>query len=100
MKNGLALLLVLAVSLLSTGVFAAEQHAVEGVVKAVKIADKKLTIQHGPIQTLGMSGMTMDFAVYDPAMLDEVAEGHKVSFMMEVDKDGHFIIVEIEDKGE
>ena len=78
---------------------AAQQHAVSGVVKAVKKDINKLTIQHGPIKSMGMSGMTMDFAVYDPAMLSEVSAGHKVSFMMEVDKAGNFIIMEIEDMG-
>lgn len=78
---------------------AAEQHEVSGVVKAVKTDVKRLTISHGPIKSLGMDGMTMDFAVYDPAMLDEVKPGHKVSFMMEVDKKGNFIIMDIEDKG-
>lgn len=80
--------------------FAGEQHEVSGVVKAVKTDVKRLTISHGPIKSLGMDGMTMDFAVYDPAMLDEVKAGHQVSFMMEVDKKGNFIIMEIEDKGE
>lgn len=78
---------------------AAQQHEVNGVVKAVKKDSKKLTIQHGPIKSMGMSGMTMDFAVYDPAMLSEVSTGQKVSFMIEVDKAGNFVIMEIEDMG-
>jgi len=78
---------------------AGEQHHVSGVVKAVKTDVKRITISHGPIKTLGMDGMTMDFRVYDPAMLDEVQAGHQVSFMMEVDKKGNFVIMDIEDKG-
>jgi len=78
---------------------AGEQHQVNGVVKAIKNDVKRLTISHGPIKSLGMDGMTMDFAVYDPAMLDEVQQGHKVSFMMEVDKKGNFIIMDIQDQG-
>ena len=80
-------------------VVAGDSHPVEGVIKKIKTDDKKLTISHGPIKTLGMSGMTMDFKVYDPSMLDEVKEGHMVSFMIEEDKSGNFVIVEIEDKG-
>lgn len=76
-----------------------DQHEAAGVVKKIKSDAKKLTISHGPIKTLGMDGMTMDFAVYDPAMLDEVKEGHQVSFMLEKDKSGNFVIMEIEDKG-
>jgi len=78
---------------------AGDQHQAEGVVKKIKTSDKKLTISHGPIKSLGMDGMTMDFAVYDPAMLDEVEEGHKISFVIEQDKSGNFVIMELEDKG-
>ena len=85
-------LLIFGVGSISAG----EQHEVSGVVKAVKSDQKKLTISHGPIKTLGMDGMTMDFGVYDPAMLDEVKEGQNVSFLIEVDKKGNFIIMELE----
>jgi len=79
---------------------AGEQHEVSGVVKAVKTDVKRITISHGPIKGLGMDGMTMDFAVYDPSMLSEVKAGHKVSFLMEVDKKGNFVIMDIQDQGE
>jgi len=85
--------------LVSATAIAAQQHEVNGVVKAVKKDSKKLTIQHGPIKSMGMSGMTMDFSVYDPAMLSEISTGQKVSFMIEVDKAGNFVIMEIEDMG-
>lgn len=80
-------------------VIAGSQHEVEGVVKKINSSDKKITISHGPIKDLGMDGMTMDFAVYDPAMLDEVQEGHKISFVLEEDKSGNLVIMELEDKG-
>ena len=80
----------------AASISAGQQHEVTGVVKAVKSDQKRLTISHGPIKTLGMDGMTMDFAVYDPAMLDEVKEGQNVSFLIEVDKKGNFIIMELE----
>lgn len=79
--------------------FAGDQHKVDGVVKAIKSADKKITVKHGPIEGLGMAGMTMDFKVYDPSMLDEVKEGNKISMMIEQDKDGNFVIMELEDGG-
>lgn len=98
------ILLVLTVALaclfaLQAPLFAGDQHEAEGVVKKIKTSDKKLTISHGPIKSLGMDGMTMDFAVYDPAMLDEVEEGHKISFVLEEDKSGNLVIMELEDKG-
>ena len=80
-------------------VWAGDEHAAEGVIKAIKSSDNKLTIAHGPIKTLGMDGMTMDFVVSDPGMLEVVEKGHAVSFVVEVDKKGNFIITDIEDKG-
>jgi Cu/Ag efflux protein CusF len=94
-----AALVLLTMFALHAPVFAGDQHAAEGVVKQIKSSDKKLTISHGPIKTLGMDGMTMDFAVYDPAMLDEVQEGHTISFVLEEDKSGNLVIMELEDKG-
>ena len=41
----------------------------------------KITIKHGPIANLEMPGMTMEFRVQDPAMLDRVNEGDKVKFV-------------------
>ncbi|WP_455202067.1 copper-binding protein [Kaarinaea lacus] len=80
-------------------VWAGDEHAAEGVIKDIKASDNKLTISHGPIKTLGMDGMTMDFVVSDPGMLEVVEKGHAVSFVIEVDKKGNFIITDIEDKG-
>jgi Cu/Ag efflux protein CusF len=80
----------------SMQVFAGEEHKVEGVIKGIKAGANKLTISHGPIKSMGMDGMTMDFIVSDPGMLEVVKEGQKVSFMIEVDKKGNFIITDIE----
>lgn len=77
-------------------VSAGDQHMASGVIKGVKLEQKKLTISHGPIKALGMEGMTMDFSVYDPAMLTDVKEGQKVSFSVEKDRSGNLVIVDIE----
>ena len=95
----IAALVLVVLFAFQTSVFAGDQHEAEGVVKKIKSSDKKLTISHGPIKTLGMDGMTMDFAVYDPAMLDEVQEGHTISFVLEEDNSGNLVIMELEDKG-
>ncbi|MGD8558880.1 MAG: copper-binding protein [Gammaproteobacteria bacterium] len=79
--------------------WAGDEHEAKGVIKDIKSSERKLTISHGPIKTLGMDGMTMDFAVADPGMLQVVQKGHAVSFVMEVDKDGNFTIVDIQDEG-
>ena len=41
---------------------------------------KKITLKHGPIPNLEMTGMTMVFRVTDPAMLDAVKAGDKGRF--------------------
>lgn len=79
--------------------WAGDEHEAEGVIKSIKASDKKLTISHGPIKSLGMDGMTMDFIVSDPGMLDIAKEGHKISFVIEVDKKGNFVIMDMEDQG-
>lgn len=43
----------------------------------------KITIKHGPLLNLKMPGMTMAFKVKDPAMLEQVEAGDKVSFSVE-----------------
>ncbi|WP_374681785.1 copper-binding protein [Accumulibacter sp.] len=57
--------------------------ASEGTVKEVDKAAGKITIKHGPLANLGMPPMTMAFRVSDPAMLDQVKAGEKVSFTAE-----------------
>ena len=86
-------------SLFISTAWAAEQHAGKGVVGDVKMSAGKLTISHGPIAGLGMSAMTMDFKVYDPAMLEEVSKGHEIAFVLEETKEGGLVIMEIEDLG-
>lgn len=76
--------------------FAGDEHKVQGVIKAIKADANKLTISHGPIKSMGMDGMTMDFSVADPGMLEVVKEGQEVSFMIEVDDKGNFIITDIQ----
>lgn len=52
----------------------------DGEVRKVDKDAKKITIRHGPIQTLDMPPMTMVFQVKDPAMLDQVKAGDKIRF--------------------
>lgn len=76
-------------------VIAAENFSAEGVVNAVKAKDKKLNITHGPIAGL-MSGMTMDFVVADPAMLDVVSAGSKIKFTLTKDAQGNMVVTDLE----
>ena len=52
-----------------------------GEVKKVDKDAGKVTVKHGPLENLGMPGMTMVFRVQDPGMLDQVKEGDKINFI-------------------
>ena len=56
---------------------------VEGEVRKVDRDAKKITIRHGPLVNLDMPAMTMVFQVKDPALLDQVKAGDKISFAAE-----------------
>lgn len=59
----------------------ADQAALtDGEVRKVDKDQGKLTLRHGPIQSLDMPAMTMVFRVADPKMLDAVKQGDKVRF--------------------
>lgn len=55
----------------------------EGEIRKVDLAAQKLTVKHGPIQNLGMSGMTMVFRVQDPEFLTAVKPGDRVKMTVE-----------------
>jgi Cu(I)/Ag(I) efflux system protein CusF len=61
----------------------AQDAMTDGEVTKLNKPEGKITIKHGPIDNLGMPAMTMVFRVADPAMLDEVAPGDKVRFVVE-----------------
>lgn len=62
---------------------AANDSMSHGEIKKVDAAAGKVTIKHGPLENLGMEGMTMVFKVKDPAMLSQVAVGDKIDFVAE-----------------
>lgn len=75
---------------------AAAAHAsaverIDGEIRKVDPATKKLTIRHGEIKSLDMPGMTMLFQVRDPALLASVKPGDKVKFTAE--KVGNALVV-------
>jgi Cu(I)/Ag(I) efflux system protein CusF len=67
----------------------------EGEVRKVDKEAGKITLKHGEIKNLDMPGMTMVFQVKDPAMLEGVKAGDKVSFT--VDRiNGAYTVLSIE----
>jgi Cu/Ag efflux protein CusF len=67
----------------------------EGEIKKVDKDSGKLTIKHGPLNNLGMPGMTMAFKVQDPAMLDQAKAGDQVRFQVER-VNGTFTVTKLE----
>jgi Cu(I)/Ag(I) efflux system protein CusF len=55
----------------------------EAEVRKVNKAQGKITLKHGDIKNLDMPGMTMMFKIKDPAMLNGIAPGDKVTFTAE-----------------
>lgn len=62
---------------------AADAKLAEGTVKKIDKAAGKLTIAHGPLETLGMPAMTMVFRAAEPGQLDQVKVGDKIRFAVE-----------------
>ncbi|WP_323123025.1 copper-binding protein [Burkholderia alba] len=62
---------------------AASSGMSHGVVRKIDAAAGKLTIQHGPLDNLGMDAMTMSFKVGDPSMLNTVRVGDTIDFVAE-----------------
>ncbi len=58
----------------------AKAHKATGTVTKVDAASSKVTIAHGPVQTLNWSAMTMTFTVKDKALLGKLSSGKKVEF--------------------
>lgn len=66
-----------------------------GEIRKVDQDGGKLTIQHGPLRSLDMPGMTMVFGVKDPALLARVQVGQKVRFAAEK-IEGRLVVTRIE----
>lgn len=74
-------LALLAASLvLALSAYAADVYKATGVVTKVDAAKSKVTIKHGPVESLKWPPMTMAFTVKDKAMLGKMAKGRKVEF--------------------
>ena len=77
---------------------AAPQAAVTltaGEVRRIDLAQKKVTLRHGPIVNLDMPAMTMVFNVKDAAMLGKLKAGDKIRFTA-VNEGGKYIVTTIE----
>ena len=90
MKSHLRALLLAAATTLASA-----QPLIDGEVRKVDAAQKKITLKHGEIRHLDMPPMSMAFQVKDPALLAKVKAGDKVRFS--ADKiDGVYTVTAIE----
>ena len=74
----------------------AQDALTDGLVRKVDAEAKKITIKHGPMKKFDMEdGMTMVYAVQDPAMLTAVKAGDKIKFDAE-HVNGQFVVTKIQ----
>lgn len=66
----------------------------EGEIRKIDLEQGKVTLKHGPIDNLGMPGMTMVFRVAEPAKLASFKTGDAVKF--KADRvDGAIVVTEL-----
>ena len=75
----------------------ADAKLAEGTVKKIDKSAGKLTIAHGPLESLGMPAMTMVFRVKDPVWLDQVKAGDPILFAAD-QVNGAMTVVELKRK--
>lgn len=63
---------------------AAKASLTDAVVKKVDKSAGLVTLSHGPLENLGMPGMTMAFKMKDPAWAGKLKVGDKIRFMAEL----------------
>ena len=61
----------------------ASSKMVDGLVKKVDKDAGKLTLSHGPLESLNMPAMTMVFRVKEASWLDQMKTGDKIMFVAE-----------------
>lgn len=71
---------------------ATQGHKAEGVANSVDLQHGKINMTHGPVESLGWPGMTMDFTVKDKAILKGIKPGQKVEFEVVKEGPGQFYV--------
>lgn len=66
-------------------------HA-RGVIRGLSADGRTLTIEHGPIDGIGMAAMTMGFEIAGDVELADIAVGDDVAFMVSRGRDGSYRI--------
>ncbi len=69
-------------------------HMAQGILKSVN-ADGTVSISHKPIASLGWPGMTMDFALANPALVQGIQPGSRITFEIVERKAGEWVITKL-----
>ncbi|HBX55419.1 copper-binding protein [Pseudomonas sp. UBA2684] len=67
----------------------------QGEVRKIDLATQKITLRHGPIQSIGMPPMSMVFTVRDAALLEGLKVGDKVRFQA-AKQGSQFVVTELQ----
>lgn len=81
-----------------TAVAGQETAMSDGEIKKVDKDTGRLTIKHGPLENLGMPGMTMVFGVKDVSALDVLKAGDKIKFVAEK-LEGRYVVTQLAVQG-
>jgi Cu(I)/Ag(I) efflux system membrane fusion protein len=71
-------------------------HSGKGVIEAIDVANKMVTLAHGPIASLSWPAMVMDFKVLNLALLRTLKPGQEIAFEITEASPGEYIIVRIQ----
>ena len=83
-----------------SGPVRAQSALTDGLVTKIDASANKITIKHGSMKKFGMDdGMTMVYAVKDPALLTTVKSGDKIKFDAE-NVNGQFIVTKIRSRSD
>ncbi|CUA94644.1 copper-binding protein [Thiomonas bhubaneswarensis] len=74
---------------------ATQQAQANGEVRKIDPASGKITLRHGPIPSLGMGAMTMNYRLADPKLIDGLKVGDKVRFTVQ-QQDGTDVVTRID----
>lgn len=70
-------------------------HKAEGTVEALDPKENTVTMKHGPVPSLKWPGMSMEFKLANPSMLQNLKAGSPVSFEFVERKPGEWVITSI-----
>jgi Cu(I)/Ag(I) efflux system periplasmic protein CusF len=82
-------------SKLASAAAAVQWPLVNGEVIEVDQKEKRVLLKHGPIKSIGMDAMTMEFVVPDAKLLASLKPGDKVRFAAAW-KDGDYVLTRVE----